>query len=343
VDVLTLDMIWVGPLAPKLADLGPGLGAAAKLHFPAMIRHNTFNGRLVALPVFTDVGVLYYRKDLLGKYGYQGPPTTYGELERMARAIQAGERRQDPLFSGYIWQGRPYEGLTCNALEWQANQGGNQLVGQDPRRATVGNARAIAAFRRAAGWVGTISPALVLTYDELDTSRVFGAGHAAFMRGWGDMVAALNARGSAVAGRFAIAALPHEGPGTQGAGVLGGWQVGVAGSSRHVAEAIELARYLASPEVQAYRAELGGFLPTIPAVYQLQRVRGAQPLLQAFPAHIQGALYRPSNRIGAGYPEFSGLYFQGIAAILRGNEADVVTALMQQDLDHLLAGRLPDR
>ena len=77
------------------------------------------NNKLLALPITMDAGILYYRTDLLKKYGYRAPPQTWDELGKMARVIQTGERRAGKNdFWGFAWQGEEGESLTCNALEW---------------------------------------------------------------------------------------------------------------------------------------------------------------------------------------------------------------------------------
>src|ERR687887_21781 len=166
VDVLMLDVIWPGAFAQHLEDLGPKLGSVAKEHIESIVQNNTVNGKLVAIPWYTDFGLLYYRKDLLEKYGFNKPPETWDELEQMAKKIMDGEKAQSPNFTGFVWQGKAYEGLTCNALEWIASAGGGGII--EDGKVTLNNPRAIKALNRAKGWVGNISPAGVTSYEEGD-------------------------------------------------------------------------------------------------------------------------------------------------------------------------------
>src|SRR5690606_37868009 len=138
-------------------------------YFPRIVENNTVGDKLVGIPWFTDAGLMYYRTDLLEKYGYEGPPTTWSEFEEMANTIQEGERAENPDFWGYTWQGNAYEGLTCNALEWQVSNGGGFIIeeGDDGSpTVTVNTPQVVAAMEMAAGWVGTISPEGVTTYLE---------------------------------------------------------------------------------------------------------------------------------------------------------------------------------
>jgi len=97
-DVAMLDVVWPGAFAPYLVNLKPKLGKAARAHAQGIIQNNTIGGKLVAMPWFGDFGILYYRKDLLSKYGYKSPPTTWNTLFAMARKIQDGEQKSNKNF-----------------------------------------------------------------------------------------------------------------------------------------------------------------------------------------------------------------------------------------------------
>jgi trehalose/maltose transport system substrate-binding protein len=123
-DVYVIDVIWPGILADHLLDLRdyiPEQEIAAYL--PDLIVNNTVNGRLVALPSFLNEGVLFYRTDLLRKYGYRAPPATWHELEVMARQIQAGERAKGSKDFGAMCGKEQHPRLTCDGLEWQVSEG----------------------------------------------------------------------------------------------------------------------------------------------------------------------------------------------------------------------------
>src|SRR5690606_197852 len=123
-------------------------------------------------------GVLYSRADLLAKYGYDAPPVTWDALTAVAAAIQEGERAAgNTAFWGYVWQGERYEGLVCNALEWQFASGGGRILDASGQP-EVNNAGTRAALTRAAAWVGAISPPGVTTYVEEDARQVWRAGNA---------------------------------------------------------------------------------------------------------------------------------------------------------------------
>src|SRR5215470_6626550 len=155
VDVFQVDVIWPGILGRYFVDLHKYIDAATvDAHFKTQVENNTVGGELKALPWFADVGLLYYRKDLLDKYG-QAVPATWDALAAAAKVIAEGERKAgDAAMVGLVFQGKAYEGLTCNALEWVDGFGGGRIV-DESGKITLDNPHAVEALRTAAGWIGT--------------------------------------------------------------------------------------------------------------------------------------------------------------------------------------------
>ncbi len=141
VDVYMIDVIWPGIAAPHAADLKKYFKEdEIKQHFPRIIENNTVGGKLVGWPFFTDAGVLYYRTDLLEKYGYKEPPKTWEELAEMAKKIQDGERKEGKAdFQGFVFEGKASESVTCNAIEWVYSYGGGTII--DPIRRSPSTTR----------------------------------------------------------------------------------------------------------------------------------------------------------------------------------------------------------
>jgi len=266
VDLLMLDVIWVPEFARAgwLLDLTPFL-APGELspHFAAAVEAATYNGSVWALPWIMNVGLLYYRADLLARYGLR-PPKTYDELVAQARAVRAGER--DPRLDGFLWQGKQYEGLVVNVLEglW-AN--GTRLLGED---GTVfphsERAAKVLAFMRGLIEEG-VSPPWVTAGDEELTRRAFGDGRAVFLRNWPYALDLFEAAGSIVRGKVGIAPLPSHAHGTEGSGATGGAHLGIYRGTRHPAAALALARFLAGEAAQKAMAGGVALNPTRQALY----------------------------------------------------------------------------
>jgi len=332
VDVYQIDVIWPGDLAEHMVDLNQyGAAEVAKEHFPAIVTNNTVDGKLIGIPWFTDAGLLYYRTDLLEKYGYSAPPTTWDELEEMAQKIQDGERadgNQD--FWGYVWQGNAYEGLTCDALEWIDSNGGGTIISPD-KVITINNDAAVAAVDRAATWVGKISPPGVTGFAEEDARNAFQAGNAAFMRNWPYAFSLGQKDDSAVKDKFDVVPLPAGDSGA-GSAALGGWQLAVSKYSKNPQAAADVALYLASSDEQKIRAIEGSFNPTIPALYEDADVCAAQPFLCKLLGVFTNAAARPSTATAPKYNEVSTLFFQSVHSVLTG-EKDGATALAELELD----------
>ena len=338
IDVFQIDVIWPGILANHFIDLKPAAGKAADEHFQAIVKNNTVGGKLVGMPWFTDAGVLYYRKDLLEKYGAK-PPTTWEELTATAKKVMDGERKagNDKMW-GYVWQGRAYEGLTCDALEWVASYNGGTIV--DPSgKVTINNPNAATALKTAAGWVNTITPKGVLNYGEEEARGVFQSGNAVFMRNWPYAWNLAQGNDSVIKDKVGVIALPKGGAGGRNAATLGGWQLAVSKYSKNQKEAADLVMYLTSAPEQKRRAIEGSYNPTIGSLYKDKEVLAAVPFFGSLYETFVSAVPRPSTPTGSKYNQVSSEFWNSVSAVLSG-QAEPAAALktLEEKLNRMSRG-----
>jgi trehalose/maltose transport system substrate-binding protein len=322
VDVFLIDVIWQGIAAPFAVDLKKFVKAdIISQFFPRSIENNTVNDRLVSLPWFIDAGLLYYRTDLLQKYGYTDPPKTWDELAQMAKKIQDGERAAGNLgFQGFVFEGKSSESLTCNAVEWIYSYGGGTIIGPD-KSVTINNPDAIKALQTAKSWVGTISPPAVTSYGEEEARNIWQSGNAAFMRNWPYAYALGADPKSPITGKFDVTALPKGCDNGKNAACLGGWQLMVSAYSKVPNASADLIRYLTSAEIQKKHAIELGLLPTLPDLYNDPDLQQKNPWFKDAPDILASTVARPSTVTGAAYNQLSQGVFENVNKILNGQES----------------------
>ena len=320
-------MIWAGQIGAHFIDLTEHAAEVIGEHYDSIVQSQTVDGRLVALPHATDAPALYYRTDLLEEHGKE-PPATWVELEATAGEIMAAERAEgNAQMWGFVFQASAYEGLTTNVLEWVASNDGGTFV-DEAGEITANNPNAAEAIDLAAGWVGTIAPPGVPGYEEEQARGVWQTGNVVFMRNWPYAYALGNGEGSPIQGLFDVVPLPKGPSGKEGAASLGGWNFGVSSYSRHPDEAIELALFLASEEIQKDRAISNATLPTLRSLYDDPDIAEAQPLIPLWRDVVEGAIPRPSAQTRAPYNEVSHSIWTATHATLSGN-GDAATNLEQ--------------
>lgn len=338
IDVFQIDVVWPGILAGYLVDLSAHFSEERiNEHLPLLIANNRVNGRLVAMPWFADAGLLFFRRDLLERYKLP-VPLTWRELTRSAQTIMTGERAAGRRrMWGFVWQGRAYEGLTCNALEWIHSDGGGTIV--DRRgHITIDNPNAARALTQAASWVGRITPPGVLNYTEEEARGAFQAGDAVFMRNWPYALALANRPGSAVAGKVGIAPLPHGEAGSSSA-TLGGSQLAVSRYTRVREAAIDLVSTLTGAAEQKRRAVKASFYPTIIQLYRDPELLAAVPTLVELKRILAGAIVRPSATTGRRYNQVSNEFWNAVHDVLEGRRpAQASLATLAQRLQFLSRG-----
>jgi len=272
-DVLQLDVVWTPEFASAgwILSLEP-FDVAESDFFPQTVRANRWRGRLYAVPWFVDVGMLYWRTDLL-----DAAPATLEELEREARAAQ----RSGDVEHGFVWQGARYEGLVCVFLEHLGAFGGRILDDEGrPALDSEAGRNALEFLRRSLAADGFV-PRAVLTWQEEPTRFAFQNGRSLFLRNWPYAVPLLQDAGkSAVAGKFAVAPFPGAVGGAPTA-ALGGSQLAINARSRHPEAAFALIDWLTSPERMLERARAAGQLPPRRELYEEPSLAAA--LAQALP------------------------------------------------------------
>lgn len=252
----------------------------------------------------------------------------------------ASERPADKKsFWGFLWQGAASEALTCNALESQISQGGGALINPD---GTLGiqHDRFVEALERARKWLGTISPPDTTSQLEDDSLRNWKQGTAAFMRNWPYAYLESMSRESVVSHQVGVTVLPMgNGPGGRHADILGGFQLMVSKTSKNKSAAIELVKFLTSPEIQRVNAITRGYAPTRPALYYDPAVLKANPFFETL-RHVllEGAVTRPSTAAGQQYVAISEAYFTAVRKSLTGQKsATVAVEELEKELQRIVS------
>ena len=335
-DVLGLDLIWSGALAGDLLDLRPYFANEASAIDPRLLPSYIVDGKFVAIPNAVQIGVLEYREDLLRQYGYDHPPRTWMELEKMAQRIQAGERaRGKKDFWGYVWQGAPAEALTCNALEWQASDGGGRII-EDDRTISVNNPATIRAWRRAKRWIGWISPPSVLKYRELDSTNVFDSGRAAFVRIWGGGTITRGGlfrqshRETSFTNNTGYSIMPSGAVGSFG--TLGGSGLAISQHSAHREQAITLVEYIVRAHIEWSRRIESSSNGQI-EVYGRSSLWSSQRGSDSSSGQKSNVVSRPSSVTGQTYEQVTRAYIDAVHSVLSGKEdAGVAAAQLEKQL-----------
>jgi multiple sugar transport system substrate-binding protein len=324
-DLLLMDVTWTpkyaaaGWLEPlerwlgddALADLAPG----AELG-------NAFGEHLWRFPLVADMGLLYWRTDLM-----PAPPRTPTELETISQQLQSTGR----VPWGYVWQGKQYEGLSCVYVEMLRGFGGQWLEQDQPE---LNSTAAVAAT----GWLrhlveAGITPATVANMAEPEALQSFQAGDAAFMRNWPYAWAELNKPDSPLRGKVGITTMVSE-TGEPHAATQGSWGLSLLAGSRHKAAAVQALRFLTSMEAQKQLNLRWGYTPTRLSVFEDPELLAANPVLEELKLALGDAVLRPVTPI---YAQLSDLLYREINGVITGGvKPQPAMAQLQHNSERLL-------
>ncbi len=318
VDVFLMDVIW----PPEFAAAGwamplDDIFKDREEFLEGTILANTYKGRIYGIPLFIDSGVLYYRKDLLERYGYS-PPRTWEEMVAQAERIVEEERKRGVEIYGFSGQFKQYEGLVCDMMEYILSNGG-YLV--EDGRVGIAEEEALEAVRFVRDRIiGKVAPRGVLTYQEPESLDLFVQGKAVFHRNWPyAWNVANNPERSRIAGKVGIAVLPHF-EGGRSFSALGGWQVGISRFSRNREEAVRFAIFLTSERVQKILALKAGRAPTRKTLYNDPEVLKANPHFATMKDVFLTAYPRPRSPL---YPAISNILQRYFSRVISDPSSDI--------------------
>jgi len=334
-DVFFMDVIWPAEFAAAgwalpLNKFFPANEQRAFLEAPLLA--NTYQGQIYGVPVFIDAGMLYYRADLLEKYGLS-PPSTWPELVRQAKFILAKEK--DPHLTGLSAQFKQYEGLVCNMMEYVSGNGGALWDGQT-LRATLHLAKAKEAVRFVRDRiVGEISHRGVLAYQEPESLALFTQGKAIFHRNWPyAWEVASDPKRSKVAGQTGVTRLPNF-PGGKSVATLGGWQLAISRFSRKPELAWKFVSFMTSSEMQKRIALHAGRAPTRKELFSDQEILKKNPQFSSQIDTFMHAVPRPRTPVYIPLSNIMQRYFSSAIAIADSN-IDQLADLASRDMDRML-------
>jgi len=326
-DVLDIDVVWPAQFASNgwtvdLTSRWPASDRANYLQGP--VKSCTYNGQIVAAPLRTDLGILYYRTDIVST-----PPATFDDLTSMAKSSASKAK------IGYAWQGAQYEGLVCDFVEVLGGYGGAVLDPANSKSVTVNSPQGVQALTEMVSWVGTISPISITTYNEEACRQAFQNSDAIFMRNWPYAYALGNASGSKVAGKFGIQAIPYGGSGTVGHSCVGGWNMAINAFSKNPDASWSFIKYMLGSDAQKQLAIKASFTPTLNSVYSDAQVQSAQPLFTKLQPILQNSLPRPVSPV---YTDLSNIIQAHVHQALTkaASPADALSAL-QSELQALVS------
>ncbi len=334
-DVFFMDVVWPAEFAAAgwalpLDRFFPA--SEQKAFLAAPIAADTYQGRIYGVPMFVDAGMLYYRSDLLKKYGL-APPRTWPELVRQARLILSQER--DPYLTGYSAQFKQYEGLVCNMMEFILSNGG-ALWDERRMQSTIDDPKSKEAVRFVRDQiVHSISNRGILAYEEPESLSLFTEGKAIFHRNWPYAWAVSNdPKQSKVAGKVGIMPLPAF-PGHKSAATLGGWQLGISRFSRNVPLAWQFVQHMTGSEAQKRIALYTGRGPARRALYGDPDILKKNPQFTTEYEIFESAEPRPRTPVYLPLSNILQRYFSSAIALADSN-IDELARSASRDMDRVL-------
>lgn len=283
-DVFSTDIIWLSQFASAgwVLDVTQDLEAMKDNYVAGPLSTCYFNGKAYAFPNYTDVGLLYYRSDLI-----KTPPKTWDELVQTCKENIG----KNGIEYGFLYQAFQGEPVVCNALEFIKQNGGNDF---ENGKFVINSPNSIEALEFMRSLIDDkISPEGVLTHKPDDSRAIFEEGKALFMRNWTYAYAPSQADTSKVKGKVGVAPLPIGPKGKESSGTLGGWNIAINAHTDNKEAALLFAKFMSSEAAQKNRTMMASTFPTLKSLYDDSEVQQTLPYLKNVMPATEQAKPRP--------------------------------------------------
>jgi multiple sugar transport system substrate-binding protein len=295
-DVFSSDVIWTAEFSSQhwLYDLTPYVQAHASKYIAAPLETVHYGGKYWGVPETSDAAFIYYKKG-------ETPPATW-------QAVYASAKSS----GGIVYQGAPYEGLTCDFLEIAFAAGG-QVLSPDGKKSEINSPQNLAALTLMVNGIKSgAAPQAVTTYMEPETDQAWDSGKYGFMRNWTYAYAADNT--GSMKGKYAVAPLPSFAGGSR-AGILGGHNSVISVYSKDPGLALKFADFYASTAFQTKALLKYSQAAVLPNIYSLPAVQKAVPYAKQLLQALSQAHARPVSPV---YPQISQAIYKNVNDALAG-------------------------
>ena len=332
IDVIGGDVIWPAQFAGNgyIADLSDRFTDSDEF-LPGPMEAMRFEDGIYGVPWYTDAGLLYYRKDLLEKAGFSGPPKTWDELKEQAQKVMQDQGTK----VGFVFQGAEYEGGTVNGLEFINSHGGQVLDPNDASKVVIDSPESVAGLETEYSLVTDgVTPQAVGTYTEPETEAPFLGGDAVFARNWPYMFSLAGTEDFIKPELIDVAPLP-AGDGGESLTILGGWNFFINAFAVQEAQdaAWEFIQYMTAAEQQKAYAIGGSYLPTLTALYDDPEIKESVPTVRLGAEALKNTVPRPVSPV---YSDMSLKMAEEFNAVLGGDtEPQQAISTLQKELQSI--------
>lgn len=316
VDIIDSDVTWPASFVNNnwVEPLDKYLSASdINDHFSSAIEASKVNGKIYGMPYRFDSGLMYYRKDLLDKYGFEAP-NTYEEMVAISKTIIINEKN----ITGYAGSWKRFEGLTCNFLELYWANGGK--LNPDSKTLTLDPTVTLKTIQFMHDVIHTyqITDPNVITYSSGDARKAFASGNLIFLRDWPAGWSVLNAADSKVKGLVGVMPLPHTKRFNASYGTYGGWQYMVSKYSRSKKESVDFVKFITSENQELKTFRNVSYLPSRQSLYFNTEIQSEMPFAKDLLDYFNQSKPRPRTPF---YTDFSLVIQTEVHNVLSGTSS----------------------